>query len=222
MGKTILTSNQHKFLELAQADKELNRWFYLTGGTALSEFYLHHRLSEDIDLFTTSQVNDRYIDGFFEKIRRPLDIVDIKKDHIMGLYVYKLFFKDKEELKADFNEYAFELVERSSIRFGNLVVDSFYDIFINKLNTVLGRFQTRDFIDLYFILQKGEFSLEQLILWVSDKFNSKVDRMYLSSQFLRVIDLPRAYPKMLVPFVFEDMVEYFKEKAKDLGEKSFA
>jgi len=27
--------------------------FYLTGGTALAEFYLHHRISFDLDLFTS-------------------------------------------------------------------------------------------------------------------------------------------------------------------------
>lgn len=31
---------------------EVGRSFFLTGGTALAAFYLHHRLSEDLDLFT--------------------------------------------------------------------------------------------------------------------------------------------------------------------------
>lgn len=29
-----------------------SRGFYLTGGTALSEFYLQHRYSDDLDFFT--------------------------------------------------------------------------------------------------------------------------------------------------------------------------
>jgi len=219
MGQTILTPKQYKFLGFAQADKEINKWFYLTGGTTLSEFYLKHRLSEDIDLFSTSQVNDRYIDGFLNKIKDRLEIKEIKKDHIIGLYVYKLLFQDGEELKVDFNEYTFEPVERSFIKFGRLTVDSFYDIGINKLYTILGRFQTRDFIDLFFILKKDEFSVEQLIDRTEDKFSTKVDRIYLSSQFLRVIDLPRAYPKMLKPFKFDEMVEFFKYQARRLGRK---
>ncbi|MBI3956224.1 nucleotidyl transferase AbiEii/AbiGii toxin family protein [Candidatus Gottesmanbacteria bacterium] len=43
-------------MEQAAKNDELTRWYYLTGGTALSEFYLHHRLSEDIDFFTRSEV----------------------------------------------------------------------------------------------------------------------------------------------------------------------
>ena len=58
MGQTILTARQFNFLEHIQSEQEIIRWYYLTGGTALSEYYLHHRLSEDIDLFSTSEVND--------------------------------------------------------------------------------------------------------------------------------------------------------------------
>ena len=52
MGKTILTSEQHLVLDMAAKDELINSWFYLTGGTALAEFYLRHRLSEDLDFFS--------------------------------------------------------------------------------------------------------------------------------------------------------------------------
>ena len=45
--------------------------FYLTGGTALSAFYLHHRLSEDLDFFTESDVEtemaSRGLNMFFKE-----------------------------------------------------------------------------------------------------------------------------------------------------------
>lgn len=56
MGYYILTPRQSYLVEQAAKNDELTRWYYLTGGTALSEFYLHHRLSEDIDFFTRSEV----------------------------------------------------------------------------------------------------------------------------------------------------------------------
>ncbi|KKQ79719.1 MAG: hypothetical protein UT01_C0030G0011 [Candidatus Daviesbacteria bacterium GW2011_GWA1_38_7] len=52
MGKSILTTEQFNFLEYAQAQASIIKNFYLTGGTALAEFYFQHRLSEDIDLFS--------------------------------------------------------------------------------------------------------------------------------------------------------------------------
>jgi len=58
MGKTILTPKQLDFLELVQQDKQITKRFYLTGGTPLAEFYLKHRLSEDIDLFTQEKEVD--------------------------------------------------------------------------------------------------------------------------------------------------------------------
>ncbi|NTU74244.1 nucleotidyl transferase AbiEii/AbiGii toxin family protein [Candidatus Roizmanbacteria bacterium] len=32
--------------------------FYFTGGTALAEYYLNHRFSDDLDLFTTEKTID--------------------------------------------------------------------------------------------------------------------------------------------------------------------
>jgi hypothetical protein len=69
MGKTILTAKQLDFLELTQAQASIIKSFYLTDGTALAEFYFHHRLSEDIDLFNESEEVDQIlIDAFLEKI----------------------------------------------------------------------------------------------------------------------------------------------------------
>ncbi len=220
MGKTILTARQYHFLELASNEEEIIRWYYLTGGTALSEFYLQHRLSDDIDLFTTSDVNDREIDKIINKAIKKLNALSFTKRRISGLFIYELKFVDGV-LKIDFNSFPYESVEHNRIKFGNLTIDSYFDIAINKLYTVIGRFQTRDFIDLYFILKKKEFTLEGLIKRTEDKYCATIDTLYLSNQFLRSIDLPPAIPKMLVPFDFEEMKKFFVKKAKELGEKSF-
>jgi predicted nucleic acid-binding protein len=50
--KGILSDFQKAFLRLFAGLPDQER-FYLTGGTALSEYYLGHRLSYDLDLFTT-------------------------------------------------------------------------------------------------------------------------------------------------------------------------
>jgi predicted nucleotidyltransferase component of viral defense system len=51
MGKEILTTQQNKFIEFFKNEQALNKYFYLTGGTALAAFYLNHRKSEDLDFF---------------------------------------------------------------------------------------------------------------------------------------------------------------------------
>src|SRR3989338_799644 len=190
MGKTILTPNQNKFLELAQADEEINRWFYLTGGTALSEYYLQHRLSDDIDLFSFSQVNDIKTDNFIHRITPKLKIKNYSKDHIMGLYTYKIYFSDDESLKVDFNEYPFEQVEKSNLKFGNINIDSFYDIAINKAQSVTGRFQTRDFIDLFFILKKDGFFRKKLTGRGEEKIKKKNKDFFPGQHFLKGLFFP--------------------------------
>ena len=53
-GNGLLTPAQQKFLAAFSHLPDQAR-FYLTGGTALTEFYLGHRLSFDLDLFTSDQ-----------------------------------------------------------------------------------------------------------------------------------------------------------------------
>ncbi|MGH9194310.1 MAG: nucleotidyl transferase AbiEii/AbiGii toxin family protein, partial [Acidimicrobiia bacterium] len=47
----MLTETQQRFLE-AFFDGDSRNPFYLSGGTALAAYYLHHRFSDDLDFFT--------------------------------------------------------------------------------------------------------------------------------------------------------------------------
>jgi predicted nucleotidyltransferase component of viral defense system len=51
-GKGILSNGQKQLLVDLSKIQSIDK-FYLTGGTALSEFYLAHRKSYDLDLFTS-------------------------------------------------------------------------------------------------------------------------------------------------------------------------
>jgi predicted nucleotidyltransferase component of viral defense system len=51
MANSFLTPLQRAFLRAFFGDP-VGRYFFLTGGTALAAFHLHHRLSDDLDLFT--------------------------------------------------------------------------------------------------------------------------------------------------------------------------
>jgi len=50
-GKGLLSSLQRDFLRLFSIIPDQKR-FYLTGGTPLAEYYLGHRISFDLDIFT--------------------------------------------------------------------------------------------------------------------------------------------------------------------------
>jgi predicted nucleotidyltransferase component of viral defense system len=54
---SILTNTQKSLLKYLSNNESLTKDYYLSGGTALSEYYLHHRLSEDLDFFSMHEVD---------------------------------------------------------------------------------------------------------------------------------------------------------------------
>lgn len=71
----ILTPLQKKFLE-EFFRTFLGEKFFLSGGTALAEFYLKHRLSQDLDLFTIDQtLGFDSVNTEINKIANNLDLI---------------------------------------------------------------------------------------------------------------------------------------------------
>ncbi len=221
MGKTILTPKQLNFLECIQQEKSITRNFYLTGGTALAEFYLHHRLSEDIDLFSEHQeVDPNAADAFLRKISPKLKVKNIERIQFLGLFTYILNFRDGEKLKVDFNYYPFPQIEKGTL-LKNIQVDSIHDIAANKVHTLFMKPRARDYIDLYFILKNKDLSIDKLILDAKAKFDWHIDPLTLASQFMRVKEFTD-FPKMLVPFSEQSMVDFFIKEAKKFKDKILA
>jgi len=58
---------QREILLTLSENKTIQNYFFLTGGTALSVFYLHHRKSDDLDLFTIDDLNMNEIDFWVQR-----------------------------------------------------------------------------------------------------------------------------------------------------------
>ena len=221
MGKNILTPKQLNFLQLAASNQQITKRFYLTGGTALSEFYLKHRLSEDIDLFCEKEeVEVSVVEAFLKKIAPELGIKKIKRSQFLGLTSHFLVYKDGEELKVDFNYYPFPRIGKGT-NFDSLEIDSIYDIAVNKVHTLFMRPRPRDYVDLYFIMSKENYPLEKLIIDAKAKFDWDIDKVNLATQFIRVKDSAEDFPKMLVPFNRKAMIEFFLAQARNLEPEIF-
>jgi predicted nucleotidyltransferase component of viral defense system len=210
-------------LECVQQESSVAESFYLTGGTALAEFYLHHRLSEDIDLFTEKEeVDISAVETFLKKIGRKLGITQIKRSQFLGLVSFTLVYGDSETLKVDFNYYPFPRIDQG-IMYQNIVVDSIYDIAVNKLHTLFMKPRSRDYIDLYFIIREKNYPLNKLVINAKIKFDWHIDRANLASQFMRVSDLkPKEPPQMLIGFDRKEMEEFYLKLAKSLEGEIFA
>lgn len=207
-------------MELVQQEPQIVKRFYLTGGTALSEFYLKHRISYDIDLFTVDQeVDQKLVDAFLKKISSKLGVIQIKRSQFMGLISYMLIFSDEKELKVDFNYYPFPRIEKGT-KYKKLEVDSVYDIAVNKLHTIFMQPRSRDYLDLYFIMQKYNYSLDKLILDAKSKFDWHIDRITLASQFLKAKDMDES-AMIIIPFNKKNMDKFFIQLAKSLKKDIF-
>lgn len=206
-------------MEQAAKNEEITQWYYLTGGTALTEFYLHHRLSEDLDFFTTSEVNNEKINEFIENLKASARIKYYVTKKISGLYQYTLFYSDGDIVKADFNEYDYPQVEQG-VKFGKLRIDSMYDIAINKLESMCHRTKARDYVDLYSLISQDIFSMEQLMQRIPEKFGNRWTVPQYIRAFLAVQEAVD-YPTMLVPFNKDDMINFYLSEAKKLEPKIF-
>lgn len=184
MGQSIFTAKQSHFLELAKKDSWLTKNFFLSGGTALSEFYLHHRLSKDLGFFSQKEMSHRSIRSFLRKVSPKLGIKSFKFREIFGIHTSILKFNKNQNLKVDFSYYPFPPIERWTFM-EKLKVASIYDIAVDKLHSIFNRSQARDFIDFYFILKEKGYRLEKILKDIRVKFDVFLEPGSLSSQFLK-------------------------------------
>lgn len=220
MGKVSILKRHHKeFLEFVLKEPYLLKRFYWTGGTVLSEFYLHHRESEDIDLFSQNQeIHLPSINKFIGITGAKLRAKKIVHRQFLGLHTY-IFDLPTIQLKVDFNYYPFPRIERGS-KWNGLAIDSMKDIAVNKLHIISTKVRDRDFVDLYFILKQEKWNLRDLIILAKTKFDWDIDPIQLGQSFTKVVAL-KDVPNMLVPFDRKDMERFFLQKAKTLGKDIF-
>ena len=212
---SILTENQKNILSLISKEKNIVDHFYLSGGTALAEVYLHHRLSEDLDFFSETEFHSQAISVFFKKIQKEAGIVSVEYQQSFNRNLFFLTLKDGV-IKTEFTYYPFTRVEKGQ-KIGNLDVDSLLDIAINKIFTIYQQPRSRDFIDLYLILQKEKnWTLDDLVKKTHIKFDNYIDPLQLSAQFVKV-DILKDYPKMIIQIPEKEWQEFFINEAKKLS-----
>jgi len=177
-------------------EKNITGTFYLGGGTALAEFYLQHRVSEDLDFFSETEFDPFTITTFFKKIQKKLRI---KKIDYQQSFNRNLFFitVDNNTIKTEFTYYPFRTIEKGE-KIKNLKIDSLLDIAVNKVFTIYQKPRSRDFIDLYLIMKKKRWSLKSLLKKARLKFDYHIDLLQFGSQLLKVEEV-KDYPRMMIP-----------------------
>lgn len=213
MEQEILTEAQKKVINAVANEPNLKD-FYLCGGTALAACYLGHRFSDDLDFFVFDEPDRAFLHGFAEKLKKIVSAeeFDYEKIYDRSQFDFKI---GGEELKVEFTRYPFKQLDKTADWQG-IKIDSLKDIAANKLMAMLDRFDPKDFVDLYFLLQ--EFSLDEIRKNTEKKFDTKIGDMLLGGELAKARRI-EALPRMIEKIEIKDLKEFFEEEAKKLKDK---
>lgn len=189
--------------------------FYLTGGTALSRFYLNHRYSDDLDFFTNDSASYRkQADIFLKELKNSYEMrtavitdsfaqvfvssggIDLKIDTVLDVPY-------RAETPAAFPEFS--------------RVDSLKNILSNKI-CALSRQAAKDVADIVFICRRLDFAWDEIIGYAMKK--EILEELY-------VMDLLRTFPveelktiKWISEPDFGIFEQNVKQIVKDIASKS--
>ncbi len=213
MATGDLTASQRAFLDHL-LESELAESFYLTGGTALSAFHLHHRRSDDLDLFSRRVFDAntvvRLVNGIAEGEPTPHKIA-----HRLGFILQV----GGEELRVEFVHYDYDWIESPQTLYGRLRVDGLRDILANKLSAMIERTDPKDYVDLFHLLRRTPLTIEQGIEDCRTKFGWPGLSYLLQTAFLKVDGLP-AFPDTEPPTSIEEARIFFREIVRRLARSS--
>ncbi len=214
MASEVLTPLQAAFLERFFST-EASRRFFLTGGTALAAFHLHHRLSKDLDLFTLDDQALQDVDRIIDEIIRDLGCTigrARRVEHFRQFHLVQQGDDPSRFLQVDLvREFGPQFGERQQV--GLVTVDSVQNIGANKVNAILGRTESKDFVDLYFILQQGH-DFQNLFAKARQKDPGLVE-FFFAGALLQVNELT-VLPHMLKPMDLATIQSFFTEIANKI------
>lgn len=210
MEQAILTDRQRAVIAAVAIEPRLSQ-FYLSGGTALSAYHLHHRISDDLDFFSMDKPDRTFLLTFVQHLKDSLGALEVRFEYIYDRNLYFLSFADGYELKLEFTYYPYAVIERQ-LQLDGILIDSLCDITANKLMAMLERFDPKDFADLFYLLQ--DRALNEVRLDAEVKFKIKISDMFLGSELAKVSRI-EALPKMLKPLSVVQLKEFFSDQARE-------
>lgn len=191
--------------------------FYLTGGTALAAFYLHHRYSVDLDFFTADPTALSQVSSAMIAVAKQIG-AEVTFTRTLGTFL-ECFLRrqDNERVEMDFAQdtpYRLAPVEQNAVY--NIQVDNLTDVAANKLSALFDRAEPKDFVDVYFLCQEA-FSFMELLNQARNK-HVGIDDYWLAVALRRVTQV-EFLPLMIKPVTVEQLREFFLEHAKQLMSK---
>lgn len=137
-----------------------NTSFYLTGGTYLGRFLLHHRYSDDLDFFMN--MDSGYKDAVQQLAEGLVSLGKLswglRDEDFSRVFIERDGIKLKLEFINDV-QYSVEMPVRHPNGF---LVDTWRNVLANKI-TALSRLATKDYVDILFLSLRFPFNWEEMI-----------------------------------------------------------
>jgi predicted nucleotidyltransferase component of viral defense system len=201
---------QDQILSLVQ---EASVEFYLTGGTALSRYYLNHRYSDDLDFFVNQHPD------FKAPCQKVIELIkhsnlDLETGTTSDSFIRIFIKKDLIQIKVDFvNDVPFHYGGFEKFETFHRV-DNWRNILSNKI-CALTRLEPKDVVDLLFIAKRYPFNWEEVLaeakekdLWVDPLGVSKVIKDF-NPDFFKTI-------KWVKPITKDKLVKNLKTLHRDI------
>ncbi len=139
---------------LLEAFFRIESRFFLTGGAALAGFYLHHRPTLDLDLFTLDPVAFETGRRTLEAAATELDATVAVRQHAPGFERYVVAGRGESVVVDLVLERVSQTCGAKRV-IGSISIDPLAEILVNKLTTILSRAEERDLVDLLFLERHG-------------------------------------------------------------------
>lgn len=205
MSQKIISRKTKTNLEILKK-AELLEDFYLAGGTGLA-LQLKHRLSLDLDFFTSQKINTKILIQKLKKIGK-LSIEKESEDTLVCSF---------NGTRITFLKYDYPLL--FSLRdIEDIKIADGKDIGCMKIDAISSRGTKKDFVDLFFLCQKTT-SLKELLELFKKKYKSvDYNMMHILKSLCYFDDAERdPMPNMVITVVWEKVKNFFKKEINQIG-----
>jgi len=165
MHEEVLEPKTRRVFEKIKDIKILSK-FYLAGGTGLT-LQFGHRKSIDLDWFSFKELSTKELKEELKKIGRLK--IDLEETDTLNCVL--------DGVRLSFFKYPYKVLF-PFIKYKDINLADFRDIACMKIEAISSRGSKKDFIDLYFILEK--ISLKKLLNLFDKKYkNIEYNRLHI-------------------------------------------
>lgn len=157
MHQEVLEKNTGKNLEVLGKSKLLDD-FYLAGGTGLALAF-GHRMSIDLDFFSSKKTDMQHM---AKELKRTgnFEVGTLEERTLHGIF---------KGTRLSLMHYSYKML-RETCTYDNIQIADPIDIACMKISAISSRGTKKDFVDLYYLLEK--WSLKEILVYFEEKYET--------------------------------------------------